>query len=247
MLKKPVAGLQVGLTVEVDMRIRLTPFLVFALLVATSVGAARGSQCADAVQGKIAWDYAGSKDWASKNVERLCAGAEDSAEPARCFGRVMHGGIDWGGGIRWQWVNALNLCKGTRDAEGTVGCFLREREKGRTWQKAIGLCTSGAPSKAPPTATLVTEIAAEVVPFKSGPAKTGTASERDDGKVVEKSAAENVVHAACPDGRTLIAGGCRGVGGDALIASNPVGDTWVCQFTPRERPLEKTAMAICSD
>ncbi|MDQ3938836.1 MAG: hypothetical protein M3253_09190, partial [Chloroflexota bacterium] len=76
-------------------------------------------RCQDAVQGKIAWNYSGSTTWAPNNVERLCRGASDD-QPARCFQRVMHGGINWGGGTRWEWQNAIDLCEGTADANATI-------------------------------------------------------------------------------------------------------------------------------
>lgn len=100
--------------------------------------------CAEAVQGRIAWNYEGNKHWAQSNIERLCAGAEDSAEPATCFNRAMHGGLDWGGGTRWQWENALNLCRGTRDANRTIQCFEREIAAGSAWRAAIPTCRRSA-------------------------------------------------------------------------------------------------------
>jgi hypothetical protein len=104
----------------------------------TDTGSSPG--CAEAVQGEIAWDYSGSTRWAATNVERLCSGAEDSDQPARCFDRVMHDGIDWGGGTRWRWKNALNLCRGTLDADATINCFERKIARGVSWQKAIPQC-----------------------------------------------------------------------------------------------------------
>jgi hypothetical protein len=67
------------------------------------------------------------------------------------------------------------------------------------------------------------------------------------GSVVQRSATANLVSVDCPAGKTLITGGCRGVGGDGILASNPSGNSWICQFEPREAPLEKTAYAICRD
>lgn len=98
------------------------------------------STCADAVQGKIAWDYNGNKTWGAANLNRLCAGAEDSTEPARCFEKVMHGGVNWGGSTQWQWANALNLCAGTRDANATVACFETAIGSGKGWSSAIDQC-----------------------------------------------------------------------------------------------------------
>ena len=96
--------------------------------------------CEKMVQGKIAWDYKGSKTWNPTNVNRLCKGAEKSAEPAKCFKRVMHGGINWGGGTQWAWKNALDLCEGTLNANATIGCFQAKIQAGIKWPQAIKDC-----------------------------------------------------------------------------------------------------------
>lgn len=95
-------------------------------------------RCQALVQGKIAWNYRGNKRWAPANVARLCAATRNASQPAACFRRVMHGGINWGGGTRWQWKNALELCAGSNDAKRTVACFQRKVAKG--WRHAIGVC-----------------------------------------------------------------------------------------------------------
>jgi hypothetical protein len=102
--------------------------------------ALRGSTCDTSVQGKIAWDYAGSKNWSPQNIARLCRGAEGSVEPGRCFQQVMHGGVDWGGGKRWQWPDAVDLCGGSIDAMATVTCYQGLVRKGRTGPDAIAAC-----------------------------------------------------------------------------------------------------------
>jgi len=95
--------------------------------------------CAQSVQGRIEWDYSGSRTWAPGNVERLCSGAADD-QPARCFDRVMHGGINWGGGVRWEWPNAIDLCEGAKNADLTIGCFQRSINAGRPMRDAIAAC-----------------------------------------------------------------------------------------------------------
>lgn len=96
--------------------------------------------CAAQVQDKVAWDYNGSTHWADGNVARLCRGAENSGQPAACFDRVMHDGIDWGNGTRWSWANAIDLCEGTTSADRTIGCFQEQVRDGGTWQAAIRTC-----------------------------------------------------------------------------------------------------------
>ena len=102
-------------------------------------GQAAAATCAEAVQGEIAWNYQGNTRWARGNVERLCRGAENSVEPARCFDRVMHGGVSRGEATRWRWQDALALCQGTRDADATVTCFERQ-VVGHDWEEAVEAC-----------------------------------------------------------------------------------------------------------
>lgn len=129
------------------MRLDLSTWLIALLLCSAGMpaGMAQPVQddsraCREAVQDKIAWNYKGDTHWAENNTKALCAGAEDSTEPARCFESVMHDGIDWGGGTRWNWKNALALCKGTHSAINTVGCFERQMGAGKPWRKAIERC-----------------------------------------------------------------------------------------------------------
>lgn len=103
--------------------------------------------CFESIQGEVAYDYRGRRNWNSANVRRLCRGAEASEEPARCFEAVMHGddpssvgGLDWGGGTLWHWRNAVRLCAGTTDAAVTVKCFQRALCDGETWPEAIEMC-----------------------------------------------------------------------------------------------------------
>lgn len=103
--------------------------------------------CADAVQGQVAWNYEGNRNWASNNIERLCAGAGDTTQPAHCFERVMHGGVNWGGGVRWKWENALDLCRGTHDADGTIDCFESRIGDGLGWRRAIAACRWDTPTE----------------------------------------------------------------------------------------------------
>jgi hypothetical protein len=99
--------------------------------------------CQAAVQGRIAWDMSGSTTWDPVNIERLCHGTT-SDQPARCFDRVMHGGIDWGGGTTWNWDNAVSLCQGTTNADDTIECFQQAIARGQPWQVAIPGCARAA-------------------------------------------------------------------------------------------------------
>lgn len=103
--------------------------------------AVSATTCANSVQGRIAWNYNGETRWNPSNVQRLCAGAEDSLEPGRCFQRVMHGGVSWGSSTQWAWTNVVDLCEGTRDAAGTISCFERQMRATANWRTAIANCS----------------------------------------------------------------------------------------------------------
>jgi hypothetical protein len=123
-------------------------FSVVGLVIFVALVCARpavADECHDAVQGRIAWDYQGHTAWMPANVDRLCKGAS-SVQPARCFARVMHGGVNWGGGTRWQWSNAIDLCAGTSDSQATIACFQRGTAAGQSWSAAIASCKTPAPS-----------------------------------------------------------------------------------------------------
>lgn len=96
--------------------------------------------CFKSVQGKIPWNYQNARQWSPVNINNLCRGAENSAEPGRCFKTAMHGNTNWGGGTVWQWKNALNLCKGTRNATKTIACFKGKVASGQPWTAAIAAC-----------------------------------------------------------------------------------------------------------
>lgn len=96
--------------------------------------------CFNTVQGKIAWNYKGSKYWSKSNVAQLCKGAEASDQPGVCFNTIMHGGVNWGGGTKWKWGNALKLCQGTKNSRSTVNCFKKEIKAGLNWGEAIARC-----------------------------------------------------------------------------------------------------------
>jgi hypothetical protein len=105
-----------------------------------AIQACNERRCSDLVQGRIAWNYEGNRSWAANNVQNLCRGASNPAQPPSCFARAMHGGINWGGGTRWQWENALALCTGSKDADNTISCFQGKITSGVGWSEAIRAC-----------------------------------------------------------------------------------------------------------
>ena len=98
--------------------------------------------CMEATQGKVAWNYQGSKTWSPTNLKALCAGTQKAQAPRNCFHTVMHRNVSWGQSTRWKWENAVNLCAGTSNASATVYCFKGGLESGKTWQQAIKTCKS---------------------------------------------------------------------------------------------------------
>lgn len=95
--------------------------------------------CADALQGRIAWDYAGNTNWSERNLAKIC-GNVTSAEPARCFAQVMHGGVEWAPGkLEWNWNSASALCGATTDAAARITCF-QERMPQEGRDEAIAAC-----------------------------------------------------------------------------------------------------------
>lgn len=96
--------------------------------------------CADAVQGKIAWNHQGSKGWAKGNVDKLCGDAGSTA-PADCFRTVMHSGdVPRSDGKRWHWKDALALCAETRQARRTIDCYRDRLRTGTRTNTAISAC-----------------------------------------------------------------------------------------------------------
>ncbi|MEO1100722.1 MAG: caspase family protein [Pseudomonadota bacterium] len=102
-------------------------------------GGAYGSQssdpttCFNAVQNRVAWSANGaSKTWAEQNVANLCAGAETSTLPARCFQSFMNEGRKSGGLWRADWRIAIALCNGVSDTarmDARFACLQRADTK----------------------------------------------------------------------------------------------------------------------
>ncbi len=105
-----------------------------------AVGIKNAQACADALQGRVAWNYKGNKKWPRNLLSQLCSNGAASAEPARCFERVMHHGVSWGRGTKWSTNNAIKLCNGVKNANATIACFSRAVRKGMNWQRAMSKC-----------------------------------------------------------------------------------------------------------
>ncbi|MEZ5498838.1 MAG: hypothetical protein R3E77_05320 [Steroidobacteraceae bacterium] len=122
--------------------------LIGLLLTPAFTNASEASICASAVQGQVPWNYSGNVRWQEQNIERLCAGAKDSTEPARCFKTVMHAGVKHAQGDRWRWQDALELCAGTLDHQASIDCFEKRIAAGLDNTAARSACLWNQP--APP-------------------------------------------------------------------------------------------------
>lgn len=73
----------------------LIPAVLMNLLIPTEE-----QNCFDQVQGKIAWDQKGSKEWDSTNVARLCKGTTNASQRISCFEGKIKTGKGWDEAIR---------------------------------------------------------------------------------------------------------------------------------------------------
>jgi hypothetical protein len=56
-------------------------------------------QCYDAVQGKVAWNRSGGRQWQEPNLRNLCRGTVDPSATVACFQAEVQKGYDWTVGI----------------------------------------------------------------------------------------------------------------------------------------------------
>lgn len=138
--QKPAYKQRVDKGTAVTLVVAAQQKLAFPLLITQLPAFAIKTKCAAEVQGKIAWNYKGNKTWAPSNINRLCKGSESSVQPARCFQKVMHGGISNGTGTKWQWANAVDLCEGSQNASATISCFQKLIQRKSSMQTAIKKC-----------------------------------------------------------------------------------------------------------
>ncbi len=96
--------------------------------------------CRNSIQDRIVWGASGENHWAEANLNRLCAGAERSLEPGRCFETVMTNNVSRGDGSLWPWSEAVALCAGTLNHQTTINCFQGQIRAGRNAGEAIDAC-----------------------------------------------------------------------------------------------------------
>jgi hypothetical protein len=122
---------------------------------------AHADACFDSIQNKIAWDGQGkATTWMPNNIQRLCAGAEDSKGPGQCFRALMSRRAEG-----WTWQDAIALCAGVRNPGPTLGCYDRLTRSGGDRRAAIAGCQSGASSaKAPAPAPAANSPSERYIP-----------------------------------------------------------------------------------
>lgn len=62
--------------------------------------------CAGLVQGKVAWNRAGSKSWNPDNIRKLCAGTTDAKATIHCFEEGIR--------LHNDWARAVSVCAAKR-------------------------------------------------------------------------------------------------------------------------------------
>ena len=97
-------------------------------------------QCFKSVQNRIAWDHSGNRQWSPANIQKLCSGAENSAEPAQCFQQLMHGQGFKVATQGWNWRDAIQLCHGSLNHSVTLNCYSKAVSGGRSKPAAIAAC-----------------------------------------------------------------------------------------------------------
>ena len=100
-----------GLTEWAGISRRCIGLLSILMLVVPGAGAQQPlttteQACADAVQGKVAWNQSGSRDWVPANLRRLCQGTVNPGATIACFeaGVRSHG----------AWARAIDECQPQR-------------------------------------------------------------------------------------------------------------------------------------
>lgn len=69
--------------------------LMLASLSAHAQGTAAEQACADALQGKVAWNQQGTRSWDPNNLRRLCQGTANPAATVACFQAEIRNHNDW--------------------------------------------------------------------------------------------------------------------------------------------------------
>lgn len=75
-------------------------FVLLFVQFAANAQTALEQQCFNAVQGKVAYDQAGNKQWSEGNIRNLCQGTTNPSATISCFQNEIRMHNDWSRGIR---------------------------------------------------------------------------------------------------------------------------------------------------
>jgi hypothetical protein len=102
------------------------------------------SDCFNRVQGKIAWNSTGSRQWSAGNIKKLCAGTRVASAPPKCFSDTMFKTHLWGKkpSHKMNWALASQLCAGTNSASSPITCLKGQLNRNLSMKNAINACDS---------------------------------------------------------------------------------------------------------
>ena len=112
------------------LQILFLSLLIFFAQNSTNAQTALEQQCFNAVQGKVAWNQAGSTSWSEANLRSLCQGTTNPSATISCFQNEIRTHNDWSRGI--------SACKPKTTTTNT-----NSSNSNQAYQKYIG----GEPSK----------------------------------------------------------------------------------------------------
>jgi hypothetical protein len=128
------------------------------------------SDCFNKVQGRIAWNSSGSRQWSAGNIKKLCAGTRVASAPPQCFSDTMFKPNLWGKkpSHEMNWALASQLCAGTNSASSPINCLKGQLRRNLSMKNAINACDSDpdtrvviannrSPIKRPPVVRLPTK------------------------------------------------------------------------------------------
>jgi hypothetical protein len=95
--------------------------------------------CYSMVQGKVAWNTAGSTSWGEANVRNLCKGTTNAAQTINCFSSKISAGVDWSVATP---ACAPKELKST--SPGMDGAWTMYNDKGVKFDKQAQIVQSGA-------------------------------------------------------------------------------------------------------
>jgi len=112
----------------------------FALAVEWNGVTPEEEQCANYVQGRIAWNDAGDTQWDRSWLIRLCRGTTRPAQPGLCFSGIREIPLERGAAIQADWKDAVALCSGAQDAQERISCYRGAVADGLHFRDAIEQC-----------------------------------------------------------------------------------------------------------